>query len=61
MPLNVLLGSPAQQPLYTLIGKHQSLFRTAAGVLPLFLSYFSFLLHPVPYSISSFLNVTILH
>jgi hypothetical protein len=40
MPLNVLLCSLAQQTLYTLTWKYQSLFRTTAGVLSSFLPFF---------------------
>jgi hypothetical protein len=72
MPSNIFLCNPAQRLLYTVTYKHQSLFHTIAGVqtgdllvlrmltntIVIFLSFF---LHPVPCSIPSFLNVTVLH
>jgi hypothetical protein len=48
MPSNFLLCSPAQQPLYTRTWKHQSLFRTTAGVLSSFIHFFIYFL-PFPF------------
>jgi hypothetical protein len=61
---NFLLRSPAQQPLDALTLKYRSLFHTTAGVLSYVSSTLSlsfFFLHPMPYSILQFMNVTVLH
>jgi hypothetical protein len=55
----LLLRSPAQQPLSTPTWKHQSLFRTTAGVLSSFVpsfisSFLRVLLYPVPYPYLNF-------
>jgi hypothetical protein len=50
-----MLRRPTKQYLYTLIWKHQSLFRTTAGFLCLFITYlfnFLFTLCLIPYLIS---------